>query len=82
MAIDHDSLYKELITNFFKEFMEGFFPEVSEYIDYNYLDFLEQETYDVKTEEKRKIDILAKTKVYGEEGYVQTGGRFSVWRRR
>ena len=70
MAIDHDNLYKELITNFFKEFMEGFFPEVSEYIDYSYLDFLEQETYDVKTEEKRRIDILAKTKVYGEEGYV------------
>ena len=50
--------------------MEGFFPEVSEYIDYSYLNFLEQETYDVKTEEKRRIDILVKTKVYGEEGYV------------
>jgi len=70
VAIDHDNLYKELITNFFKEFMEGFFPEVSDYINYDYLDFLEQETYDIKTEEKRRIDILAKTKVYDEEGYV------------
>ena len=69
--IDHDKLYKELIINFFKEFMDGFFPEASSYIDYNYLEFLQQDTVvDVRQKEKKVIDILVKTKLRGEEGYV------------
>ena len=68
--VDHDKLYKELITNFFKEFMEGFFPEASSYIDYNHLEFIQQETLDIKLKEKKVIDILVKTKLRGEDGYI------------
>ena len=41
-TIDHDRLFKELLTNFFQEFMEAFFPEASRMLDYSYLEFLTQ----------------------------------------
>ncbi len=31
--INHDQLFKELLTTFFVEFIELFFPEVLEYLD-------------------------------------------------
>lgn len=33
--IDHDRLFKELISTFFIEFIELFFPEVLKYLDTN-----------------------------------------------
>jgi len=68
--IDHDTLYKKLITNFFKEFMEGLFPEASKHIDYNHLEFLQQEISSVKLSTKRVLDILVKTRLYGEDSYI------------
>ena len=68
--INHDKLYKALLTNFFKEFMEGFFPEASRYIDYNYLEFIQQEITNIKSAEKHVVDILVKTKLLGEDSYI------------
>lgn len=70
MTVKHDKLYKELITNFFREFMDGFFSEVSEHIDYNNLEFLQQEILDIKAEEKHVVDILVRTKLHNEEGFI------------
>ncbi|MCG0279047.1 MAG: Rpn family recombination-promoting nuclease/putative transposase, partial [Thermanaeromonas sp.] len=71
MAIDHDAIFKELITNFFKEFMELFFPEAHALIDYSELTFLSQEiNTDITAGEKHYVDILASVKIKGEEGYV------------
>jgi len=71
MALDHDRLFKELLTTFFKEFMEAFFPEAYEYLDYSYLEFLPQEIItDVTAGEKNEVDILVKTKLLGEEGFI------------
>ena len=39
--IDHDRLFKELISTFFIEFIELFFPQVLEYIDTESIIFLE-----------------------------------------
>ncbi len=37
MGADHDRLFKELLTTFFREFMEAFFPETARELDFNYL---------------------------------------------
>ncbi|MGB9783917.1 MAG: Rpn family recombination-promoting nuclease/putative transposase [Moorellaceae bacterium] len=71
MPIDHDAIFKELITNFFKEFMELFFPQAHALIDYSDLTFLTQEIItDITAGEKHYVDILARVKIKGEEGYV------------
>ncbi|NMB40403.1 MAG: transposase, partial [Firmicutes bacterium] len=59
--INHDLLFKKLLTTFFQEFMEAFFPEADRLIDYSYLEFLTQELIvDITTGEKKYIDILVK----------------------
>ena len=71
MPTDHDRLFKELITTFFREFMEAFFPEVHKHIDYSFLEFMPQEVFtDVTAGEKKRIDILVKTRLMNEEGFV------------
>ena len=42
-AIDHDRLFKELLTTFFIEFVELFLPEVAAYIERDSLVFLDKE---------------------------------------
>ena len=46
--------------------MEGFFPEASQYIDYNYLEFIQQETLDIKSEEKHVVrpNYMVKKGIY------------------
>ena len=69
--INHDLLFKKLLTTFFQEFMEAFFPEADRLIDYSYLEFLTQELIvDITTGEKKYIDILVKTRLRGEDGFV------------
>jgi len=61
--IDHDYLFKELISNFFWEFLELFLPEVAAYADKNSLTLLPQEIFsDISTGQKREVDLLAKVK--------------------
>ena len=43
--IDHDRLFKELISTFFIEFIELFFPEVLKYIDINSVSLLYKEIF-------------------------------------
>ncbi|MEW5920426.1 MAG: Rpn family recombination-promoting nuclease/putative transposase [Bacillota bacterium] len=71
VIINHDRLFKELLTNFFQEFMEAFSPEAGRMLDYSSLEFLSQEILtDVTAGEKKYIDILVKTRLLGEEGFV------------
>ncbi|HBT47956.1 MAG TPA: transposase, partial [Peptococcaceae bacterium] len=71
MPVDHDRLFKELLTTFFREFMELFFPEAHALIDYSDTRFLSQELItDITAGEKHYVDILAEVKVKGEDGYV------------
>jgi predicted transposase/invertase (TIGR01784 family) len=59
--IDHDRLFKELLSNFFPEFIELFFPEVSNYWDRNSIEFLPQEIFtDVTEGELKIVDIIVK----------------------
>jgi predicted transposase/invertase (TIGR01784 family) len=66
--IDHDELFKKLLTTFFEEFIELFLPEVAKYIDCSEIVFLPQEYFaDTTSGERRKIDILAKVKFRGQD---------------
>ena len=43
--INHDRLFKELLTTFFVEFLELFFPSVLEYLDTNSIQFADKEVF-------------------------------------
>ncbi len=69
--IDHDRLFKELITTFFKDFMELFFPETIDSIDFDHLKFSESEIFtDVIEGERHRVDILVETRLRDEPGMI------------
>jgi hypothetical protein len=43
--IDHDRLFKELISTFFVEFIELFFPQLMDYLDRDSVTFLDKEVW-------------------------------------
>ena len=68
--IDHDRLFKELLSNFFLEFLELFFSEVTSYLDPNCITFLNLEVFtDVTSGERYETDILAQVKFRGQDSY-------------
>ena len=63
MIIDHDRLFKELISTFFIEFLELFIPEIAVDIDKNSIQFLPEEILsDVTAGDKIVIDLLVKVR--------------------
>lgn len=69
--LPHDRLFKELIQTFFADFMEAFFPEVARWMDFSDVEFLQQDLFtDITAGEQRRIDILAKLKLKGEDTVV------------
>ncbi len=61
--INHDQLFKELLTTFFVEFLELFFPSVLEYLDPDTISFIDKELFtDVTQGEKNTLDIVASAK--------------------
>ncbi|MCG3083203.1 Rpn family recombination-promoting nuclease/putative transposase, partial [Anoxybacillus sp. LAT27] len=71
MSIDHDRLFKELITTFFEEFLLLFFPHVHEHIDFQHVSFLSEELFtDVTAGEKYRVDVLVETKLKGEDSLI------------
>lgn len=56
--IDHDRLFKELLSNFFPEFLALFFPDVVAYLEPGSLTFLPQEVFTDVTSGDRKIADL------------------------
>jgi hypothetical protein len=61
--IDHDRIFKELLTTFFVEFIELFYPEMLQYLDTSMLEFLDKEIFtDVTSGEKFEADIVVKTR--------------------
>ena len=61
--INHDQLFKELLTTFFVEFLELFFPSILEYLDADTITFVDKELFtDVVGGEKKIMDIVALAK--------------------
>lgn len=67
--INHDQLFKELLTTFFVEFLELLFPSVLEYLDTDSIQFVDKEIFtDVVGGEKKIVDIVALAK-FQEQDY-------------
>jgi hypothetical protein len=65
--IDHDRLFKELLSTFFLEFITLFFPEVIDYLDPDSVTLLDKEVFtDVTAGEKRETDLIAQVRFRGE----------------
>ncbi|MBD2480233.1 Rpn family recombination-promoting nuclease/putative transposase, partial [Anabaena sp. FACHB-83] len=66
--IDHDRLFKELLSTFFVEFLDLFLPQVASQIDSDSIQFLPQEVLtDVTSGERKEIDLLAQVRYQGQE---------------
>ncbi|MFE1745300.1 Rpn family recombination-promoting nuclease/putative transposase [Coleofasciculus sp. H7-2] len=68
--IDHDRLFKELLTEFFIEFIELFFPEIVAYLEPDSIKFQDKEIFtDVTAGEKYEADLLVDVKFRDQETY-------------
>jgi predicted transposase YdaD len=68
--IDHDRLFKELLTTFFWEFIEFFLPEVAAYLERDSITFMDKEVFtDVTLGEKYEADLLVKARFQGKESF-------------
>ncbi len=61
--MDHDRLFKELITTFFIEFVRLFLPDVAQYLDPHSIEFLDKEIFtNVASGSRHEVDILVKAR--------------------
>jgi len=68
--IDHDRLFKELLTTFFWEFISLFFPAVTTYLERDSITFLDKELFsDVTSGERREVDLIAQAKFREQETF-------------
>jgi hypothetical protein len=66
--IDHDRLFKELLSTFIIEFLELFIPEVVSYLELDTLVFLDKEVFtDVTAREQYEADLIVKCQFRGQE---------------
>ncbi len=68
--IDHDRLFKELLTTFFIEFLELFFPQVIAYLERESLEFVDKEIFtDVTAGEQYEADLVVKARFRNQESF-------------
>ncbi len=68
--IDHDRLFKELLSTFFLEFLDLFLPQVTSYIEPASLTFLDKEIFtDVMAGERHEADLIARLRFAGQESF-------------
>lgn len=66
VMVDHDRLFKELLSTFFIEFLELFLPELAEQIDPTSIQFLQQEYFaDLTSGEEKIVDLLVEVQQLG-----------------
>jgi len=51
--MNHDRLFKELLTTFFIEFLDLFFPDLLQHLDRDSIEFLDKELFTDVTEGER-----------------------------
>jgi hypothetical protein len=68
--MDHDRLFKELLTTFFVEFLELFFPEFIQHLDRESIEFLDKEVFtDVTAGERHEVDLVVKAAFRNEPAF-------------
>jgi Domain of unknown function (DUF4351) len=76
--IDHDRLFKQLLTTFFLEFLELFAPEFFATIDPSSLEILPLEYFtEIEAGERRAMDIIVRVALRGRPN-APASGRVSV----
>lgn len=61
--MDHDRLFKQLLTTFFVEFIELFLPGLSAYLARETIQFIDKEVFtDLTAGERHEVDLLVKAK--------------------
>lgn len=69
--VDHDRLFKELLTTFFAEFVELFIPELYKCLDTASLIFLDKEVFtDVTAGDAHVADLVVRVKLRGSESFI------------
>jgi hypothetical protein len=69
--VDHDRLFKQLLSTFFLEFLELFAPELARSVEPGSVEFLEKETFtDAVVGDHHVVDLLAGVRVRGVPGCV------------
>jgi hypothetical protein len=65
--MDHDWLFKKLLTTFFAEFLQLFFPGLAAYLDPDSVEFLDKELFtNVKQGERQEADLVAHARFRGQ----------------
>jgi hypothetical protein len=68
--IDHDRLFKELLSTFFIEFIELFFPDVMTYLEPDSVTFLDKEVFtDVTAGDRYEADLLVQAQFQSQSSY-------------
>jgi Domain of unknown function (DUF4351)/Putative transposase, YhgA-like len=68
--MDHDRLFKTLLTTFFAEFTDLFVPELRRHLDRKSIEFLDKEIFtDIASSERHEVDLLAKARFRGKEAF-------------
>jgi predicted transposase/invertase (TIGR01784 family) len=68
--MNHDQLFKQLLTTFFYEFVELFLPDVAAYTDRDHLEFLDKEVFtDLTGGDRHEVDLVVKTRFRNEPTY-------------
>lgn len=68
--IDHDRLFKELLSTFFVEFLALFLPEVLRYLEPESLVFLDKELFtDVTAGERQEADLVVKAQFQEQDAF-------------
>jgi hypothetical protein len=76
--IDHDQLFKQLLTTFFLEFLELFAPDFFVAIDPSSLEILPLEYFtEIEAGERRAMDIIVRVTLRGRPN-APASGRVSV----
>ena len=66
--IDHDRLFKELLTTFFVEFLEAFVPDIPPYLNRDSIHFLDKEIFtDITDGSRYESDIVVQAQFQGQE---------------
>jgi len=69
--VDHDRLFKQLLSTFFLEFLQLFAPELAEEVEAGPVEFMDKETFtDAIAGDRHIVDLLARVRVRGMPGCV------------
>jgi len=69
--IDHDRLFKQLLSTFFIEFLQLFAPDLARDVEAGSVEFLEKENFtDALAGTRHVVDLLARVRLRGGAGYV------------